>query len=335
MDRTWDCIVVGGGAAGLSAAIVLGRARRRTLLVDAGGQSNLAASGIGGLLGSDRRPPSELYAAGREELTAYPSVEVRGGEIVAASRTDGSFALELADGSHEEARRVLLATGMEYRPPSLPGIAERFGHSVFHCPFCHGWELRERPLGVLDRGATGVERAMLLRMWSDEVTLLTDGPCELDDERAQTLHAAGVEIDERRVTGLRGPDVTLTSVVFDGGAELACQGLLVPVTLPQRSALAAQLGAEPAPAGRLAADAVAVDTTFATTADGVFAAGDVSAQMPSIANAIAAGSLAAAAVVRDLMSENGKYAHSPRPVVPRWHTVLGEESQWHQTRRAS
>jgi thioredoxin reductase len=127
----------------------------------------------------------------------------------------------------------------------------------------------------------------------------------------------------------------LTSVAFDDGAELPCQGLLVPVTLHQRSDLAAQLGAEPAPAGHLAADALAVDRTYATTAAGVFAAGDLSAQMPSIANAIAAGSLAAAAVVRDLMSENGKCAHSPRPVVRTSRTVLGEENQWEQTRRAS
>src|SRR5918997_5846267 len=115
MENTWDCVIVGAGAAGLSAALVLGRARQRTLVVDAGRQSNLTAHGIGGLLGHDTRPPAELYAAGRGELAAYPTVELRPGEVVGGERSDGSFELELADGSRERALRVLLATGMDYR----------------------------------------------------------------------------------------------------------------------------------------------------------------------------------------------------------------------------
>ena len=137
MDSTWDCIVVGTGAAGLSAALVLGRARRRTLVVDAGGQSNRPAHGIGGLLGHDGRPPADFYAAGREELTTYPAVELRSGEVVGGERREAGFVLELADGAREAARRVLLTTGMDYRGPALPGIEERWGRSVFYCPFCH------------------------------------------------------------------------------------------------------------------------------------------------------------------------------------------------------
>ena len=156
METTWDCIVVGAGAAGLSAALVLGRARQRTLVIDAGGQSNRDAHGIGGLLGNDGRPPAEFYAAGRDELAAYPTVRLRSGEVLGGARRGAGFVLELADGSREVARRVLLATGMDYRFPALPGIVERWGRSVFHCPFCHGWEVRDQPLGVLDRGATGV-----------------------------------------------------------------------------------------------------------------------------------------------------------------------------------
>jgi thioredoxin reductase len=137
-DR-WDCIVVGGGAAGLSAAVTLGRARLRTLLIDSGEPSNLVAEGIGGLLGFDGRPPEHLYRAGRDELTKYPSVEVRTGRVTAGAADVGVFELELEDGSREAARTVLLATGSEYRPPRLPRVRERWGRSVFHCPFCHGW----------------------------------------------------------------------------------------------------------------------------------------------------------------------------------------------------
>jgi hypothetical protein len=132
----WDCIVVGGGAAGLSAALVLGRARRRTLLIDAGEQSNLVSSGVGGLLGHDRRAPAELYAIGRRELSAYPSVKIRDGRVVAGQQLDDDqFELEIDDGEHMRGRRVLLATGMKYCPPQLPGLGDLWGKSAFQCPF--------------------------------------------------------------------------------------------------------------------------------------------------------------------------------------------------------
>ena len=155
---------------------------------------------------------------------------------------------------------MLLATGMDYRYPDLPGVAERWGRSVFHCPFCHGWEVRGRPLGVLDRdAATGVHRAMLLRAWTDDVTLLTDGPSALDADGGRRLRAAGVTIDERRVERLRGPGDDLDAVVFADGTERSLGGLLVAVTLHQRSDLAAQLGAVAVPPGPIAADAIDVD----------------------------------------------------------------------------
>jgi thioredoxin reductase len=303
MDSTWDCIVVGGGAAGLSAALVLGRARRRTLVVDAGNQSNLPAHGIGGLLGHDTRPPAELYAMGRDELAAYPTVEVRPGDVVAGERDDGAFVLELADGSRETARRVLLATGMDYRFRHVPGAEERWGDSVFHCPFCHGWEVRDRPLGVLDRGEAAVHRALLLRAWSDEVTVFADGPAGLEPEDAERLAAAGVAVDERTVAELRGPGSTLTAVAFADGSEGPCAGLLVPVTLHQRSALAEQLGAATGDPGPVVVDAVAVDAKYATSVPGLFAAGDAATPMPSVANAVASGHTAAAGVVQSLVVE--------------------------------
>jgi thioredoxin reductase len=259
MGETWECIVVGAGAAGLSAALVLGRARRRTLVIDAGGQSNLGAHGIGGLLGRDGRPPAELYAAGRGELAAYPAVRLREGEVVIGERT--------AEG------------------------------------FCHGWEVRDRPLGVLDRGASGVHRALLLRLWSDDVTLLADGPAGLDDADAERLRAAGITVDERRVTGLRGPGEELTAVAFEGGGERPIEGLLVAVTLHQRSDLGVRLGAVAAERTPLVADAVAVDARYRTDGPGLWAAGDVSAQMQSVAGAIAAGSMAAAMIVQSLLAE--------------------------------
>jgi thioredoxin reductase len=296
----WDCVVIGGGAAGLSAGLVLGRARRRTLVVDRGEQSNRFAHGVGGLLGHDGRPPAELYTAARDELAGYPSVEVRAAEVVGGDRGDPGFALELDDGSREQARTVLLATGMDYRYPELDGIPERWGRSVFHCPFCHGWEVRDQRLGVLDRGESGARRALLLRSWSERVTLLADGPSELEAEDAQRLEAAGVKVDERAVAGLIGAAPDLTAIAFADGSELPCEGLLVPVTLHQRSDLAVRLGAATAERPPLIADALEVDAKFATSVTGLYAAGDVTGQMQSVANAVAAGSGAAAMIVHDL-----------------------------------
>ncbi len=303
MDTNWDCIVVGGGAAGLSAALVLGRARRRTLVIDAGEPSNRVAEGIGGLLGQDGRSPAEFYAAGRAELAAYPDVAVRSGDVVGGRRADEGFVLELADGSAEQAGRVLLATGMDYRVPELDGVAERWGGSVFHCPFCHGWEMRDRPLGVLNRGVAGAHQALLLRGWSDDVTLLTDGPSELDTEDSARLEAAGVAVDERPLAGLRGPDLALEAVLFADGGERVCRGLLVGVAMHQRSRLAEQLGADAQEQGPPAVDPLVVDATFATTVPGLYAAGDLSGRMPSVANAVASGSTAAAVIVQDLTAQ--------------------------------
>jgi thioredoxin reductase len=312
MNVVWDCIIVGGGAAGQSAGLVLGRARRRTLLIDAGHQSNLAAHGIGGLLGHDGRSPLELYAMGRRELAVYPSVEVRIGEVVSGARADGGFVLELADGRRESARRVLLATGMEYRPPPLPGLAGLWGKSVFHCPFCHGWEVRDQPLAVLARDELAVHKALLLRGWSDDVALLTDGPAELNAEDCTRLAVAGVAVDERSVCELIAQNGELVAVEFTDGTRLARRGLLVAGTLHQRSRLAEQLGAAFAAPTPVAHDTLDVDAQWRTTVPGVFAAGDVSAHLPQVAGAIAAGSQAAAAVVQSLLADDHGLA------IPEW-----------------
>lgn len=304
MDMIWDCIVVGGGASGLSAGLVLGRARRHALVVDAGNQSNLPAHGIGGLLGHDGRSPAELYEIGRRELAAYPSVEVRTGEVVSGERCEDEFVIELGDGRRERTRRVLLAMGMEYRPPSLPGLAELWGKSLFHCPFCHGWEMRDQSLAVFANGERAVHASLLLRGWSDDVVLLTDGAADLDDDDRARLATAGIAVDERPVAELAASNGELAAVVFSDGTRLKRSGLLVATTLHQRSRLAEQLGVaygEPTPVAEAPVEVVGL---CRTSTPGVFAAGDLVAQMPQVAAAVAAGSLAATAVVQSLSSDD-------------------------------
>jgi thioredoxin reductase len=298
----WDCVIVGGGAAGLSAALVLGRARRRTLLLDGGQQSNRAAEGIGGLLGNDHRPPAEFYAAGRAEITPYPSVELRDVEVADGAPGETGFVLELADGSEQRARTVLLATGMEYRYPELPGARERWGHSVFHCPFCHGWEVRDRPLAVFGDDDAAVHRVLLLRNWSESVVLLSNGAAELPGDAGERLARAGVEVDSRPLAELRGEGRELSEIAFGDGTARACGGLLVPITLERRSPLPERLGARRAEPTVISSDGIEVDAMQNAGAPGLYAAGDLVPKAPSVSAAVASGSLAAAAIVHALSS---------------------------------
>jgi thioredoxin reductase len=306
----WECVVVGAGAAGLTAALVLGRARRRTLVVDGGEQSNRAAPGIGGLLGFDQRPPAELYAAGLRELSAYPSVEYRAGQVVGGCTVDGGLQLDLDDGQRVHTRRVLLATGMQYCPSDLPGLAGLWGKSVFQCPFCHGWEMRDQRLAAMASGAEGLHAALMLRGWTDDVVLLTDGPAQLDQGQHQLLQKAGVVVDERAIAELIGQDGRLTDIAFVDGSRMPRDGLLVQAPLRQRSALAEKLGARCLSTASTA-EVIAVDSLFRTDHSAVFAAGDICTEQPHLADAVAAGSNAAMIVVQSLLADEFGLPYPP------------------------
>ncbi|RAV06255.1 NAD(P)/FAD-dependent oxidoreductase [Mycolicibacterium sp. GF69] len=306
----WECAVIGGGAAGLSAALVLGRARRRTVVIDADEQSNRASAVIGGLLGYDQRPPGELYAAGRRELAAYPSVEYRHGRIVSGRRVDDGFVLEPVHGDPILAKRVLLATGMQYCPPDLPGLAQLWGTSVFQCPFCHGWEMRDKRLATMAAGEEALHSALMLRGWSDDVVLLTDGRTGLSATDKEVLTNAKVTIDDRRVVELLSADGRLTAIAFADGDRLARDGLLVEAPLRQRSELAEQLGAACTP-GPLAVDTIDIDQIHRTETSGVFAAGDLCSEQPYVAGAIAAGSKAAMIIVQSLFADEFGLPYPP------------------------
>src|SRR5215208_1871541 len=167
MDASWACVVVGGGAAGLSAALVLGRARRRTLVLYRGGQSNRAAAHVGGLLAQEGTSPDDIYARAREQLALYDAVQIRDVEAVDARTEDDGFVVVLGDGGGEvRADALVLATGMDYEVPEIPGFREHWGGAVFLCSFCHGWEVRDRQLVVCGDGEMAERQAALLRGWS-------------------------------------------------------------------------------------------------------------------------------------------------------------------------
>lgn len=265
---------------------------------------------MGGLLGHDQRRPAELYATGRRELLAYPSVEFRNGSVVNGVSDDNGLVLELEGGDQIATRRVLLATGMRYCPPNIAGLEELWGKSVFQCPFCHGWEMRDKRLATLATGDEAVHAALMLRGWSDDVVLLTDGTPDLDADERRRLDAASVCVDERRIVELIARDGQLTAIAFADGSRLERDGLLVEAPLQQRSRLAEQLGAT-CTQGSSAPDSVSVDSLYRTSMPTVFAAGDLCTEQPHLAGAIAAGSQAAMIVVQSLLADQFELPYPP------------------------
>jgi thioredoxin reductase len=274
MGADWECVVVGGGVAGLSAALVLGRARRRTLLVDHGEQSNRPAAHVGGLLGHDGTSPGELYARAREQLARYDAVVVRDAEAVDARAEGDDFVLVLGDGDEVRTRALVLATGMDYVVPDVPGFREHWGEAVFHCPFCHGWEVSDRTLVVYGSGAVAEQQAALLRGWSSDVTV----------------------VDPDEVAGLRTEDGSLRAVVRHDGSEVACDAVLIHAPMRRRGRLPERLGLALTENGL-----VEVDAHQHTSVPGVYAAGDVAVAPQQVAVALGSGHLAGVVAVRELL----------------------------------
>src|SRR3954470_10986334 len=215
----WDCVIVGAGPAGLNAALVLGRARRRVVVLDDAQPRNYATHEMHGVLGHDGLDPAHLRARGREELAGY-GVEVVSAEVQGAEVLDAAVRVSSTRGM-DVARTVLLATGMLDEVPDIPGFAGVWGRSAHTCPYCDGFEHRDERLAVLASGGRGEHLAILLRQWSGDVVLLSNGPPDLAVDQLARLHALGIPIVETPVVALEGDDAgRLSRVHFDDGESL-------------------------------------------------------------------------------------------------------------------
>lgn len=295
MTDHFDVVVVGGGAAGLSAALVLGRARRRVAVVDAGEPRNAPAAHMQGYLSRDGMPPSELLAIGRAEVTSY-GVEFISGRVTGI---DAHLAVTLDDGRTVSARRVLLATGLRDQLPEIDGVRQRWGRDLLHCPYCHGWEVRDRPLGVLGTIDGCVEHALLVRQWSDDVTFFAHTYALNADEQRQ-LESRDIRVEHGTVARLVVDDDELRGVELVGGQFVATTAVFVrPGLVPHADGLLASLECETNAAGF-----PLVDATGRTSHPAVWAAGNASDPRAQVITAAGAGSAAAIAINADLVDDD-------------------------------
>jgi thioredoxin reductase len=301
MNANYDVVVIGGGAAGLNGALMLVRSRRTVLVLDSGTPRNAPAEGVHGLLGHDGVPPAELYAKGRKEVESYGG-EIEAGEVVTAERDGDRFVVTLTDGRTVTGRRLLIATGLVDELPEIPGLRAQWGRGVVHCPYCHGWEVRDRPIGVLSTGPMSVHQALLFSQLSDDVVFFAHTNAPTAEQEAQLARrkvrvvpgeVTAVEIEDDRIVGVRaGGTVVPREVVAVGARMRARAGFLESLGLK----------AVPHPTGM--GEHLPVDPTGRTEVPGVWAAGNVADLAAQVGSAAAAGAMSAAQINADLiMSE--------------------------------
>ena len=292
---THDVAVVGGGAAGLSAALVLARARRRVVVIDGGAPRNAPAAHMQGFLSRDGMPPADLLALAREEVRGY-GAEIIEDEVVGV---EPGFMLGLAAGGPVTARRLLLATGAVDELPDIPGARERWGRDFLHCPYCHGWEVRDEAIGVLGTDSGSIDHAQLLRQWSDDIVFFSHSHSPTAEERAE-LDARGIALIEGTVARFSVVDDRLHAVELNDGRVVPRAAVFMRPSLhPHRDGLVDSLGCEVGEDGF-----VRVDATGQTSVSGVWVAGNAGNPRAQVITAAGEGSAAAIAINTDLVQED-------------------------------
>ncbi|UYP19986.1 NAD(P)/FAD-dependent oxidoreductase [Rhodococcus sp. Z13] len=303
--NSYDVVVIGGGSAGLSAATALARSRRSVLVVDAGEPRNAPAAGAHNVLGHDGIAPTALLELGRKEATGY-GAEIRTDRAVAARRTDTGFEVDLDETGRVRARRLILATGLADELPDLPGVREAWGRSVLHCPYCHGWEVRDRRIGVIGSSPMSGHQTLMFRQLSDDVTLFTHTMPAPEGEELDRLVARGVRIVPGIVSALRTEGDAVRAVVLDGGDEIEVDAAVVAPRFVARAELYEQLGGTvtETPVGSF----VETGPMGQTAVPGVWAAGNTADLTAMVVSSAGSGVAAGAAVNADLVAEDAEAA---------------------------
>ncbi|MBB3387672.1 thioredoxin reductase [Rhizobium sp. BK275] len=286
---SFEVIVIGGNFAGLSAAMQLARARRRVLLIDAGAPRNRFSHASHGFLGQDGQTPAAIMREGKRQLSLYPTITIRDGEVVQARADGDEFVIGIKGGGEERAARIVLATGISDSLPEIPGLRDRWGRSVLHCPYCHGYEVSGGALGVLATLPLSAHAAMLLPDWG-ETTYFTQALFEPDEEQLARMTARGVRIERSPIVELLGDNPKLEAVRLTDGRVVPLDAVFVAAKTAMASPIAEQLGCafDDGPLGPV----IRTGDNKETTVRGVFAAGDAASAMHNATLASASGVLA-------------------------------------------
>lgn len=308
MSETWDVIVVGGGPAGLSAAVNLGRARRRVVVVDEGLPRNRFSTHLHGALGHDGVDPAELLRRGRDEAARY-GVEFRVGRVRSVAADGATVSTRLAGGGELSARALIVATGVSDQLPDIPGLADRWGTSVLHCPYCHGWEVRDGRIGVLALPPMGLHLAQLLRQWTDDLVVFTAALGELDDATTRRLRSRGVRLVTSAVAEVLGDGPRLTGVRTVDGQVIELDALFASAPARPQDGFLSDLGLRRVenPMGSF----LSVDETGATSHDRIWAVGNVVSAGANVPMSMGAGSLTGGFVNMVLVTEDFDRADHP------------------------
>lgn len=296
MPETFEVIIVGGSAAGLSAAMTLGRSLRNVLIIDSCSPCNTPSPRSHNFLTQDGKTPAEITALGKEQVLKYPTVSFLEDKATDASKENNLFLVETQSGKQFRSKKLLLATGLADIKPDLPGFSDCWGISILHCPYCHGYEAKGAVTAVIANGEAAYNTGVLLNNWTKNITMLTNGPSELRLEEKEKLEALNINIIESEITGIVHDHGHMQKIIFKDGTTFSTGVMYASIPFEQQSDLAEKLGCQIAQTGH-----IVIDDEQRTTVEGVYAAGDNTAQHRAISIAASAGTRAGFKINSDLL----------------------------------
>jgi thioredoxin reductase len=298
MKEKFDVIIVGGSYAGLSAAMALGRALRTVLLIDAGKPANRFTPYSHNFITHDGKRPDEIATLARQQVAKYSSVKQVEGFVVSAEKVDHEFIVGLDTGTQFVSTKLIFATGVVDLMPNIPGFADCWGKSVLHCPYCHGYEVRNTRTGILGNGDYAVEFGSLISNWTHELVIFTNGPATLSADQKSTLDRHHIPVIEHRIQAFQHDQGYLKSILFENGYSTMVSAIYARPEFKQHTNLPAQLGCELTPEGY-----IKIDSSHRTTVPGVYACGDNVTRLRTVSNAVAMGTVAGMMANKDLVTE--------------------------------
>ncbi|MFN8307350.1 MAG: NAD(P)/FAD-dependent oxidoreductase [Ferruginibacter sp.] len=297
-DNRYDVIIIGGSYAGLAAGMALGRALRRVLIIDSGKPCNRQTPHSHNFLTQDGTPPAEIARQARKQVEVYDTVEFLNDRAITGRKTAGGFVIELSTGKEFKARKLVFATGIKDEMPAIPGFAESWGISVLHCPYCHGYEVRQQPIGILANGEPAVELATLISNWTGNLTVYTNGTSTISREQAARFVKHGITINESVIKKIEQENGYIHNLVLRNGEKPPLKALYARLPFVQHSGIPASLGCEITPEGY-----IKTDPAQRTTVPGVFACGDSTSRMRTVANAVSSGTATGIMLNKELIEE--------------------------------